>query len=82
MARLVSGVIASERLALRPMGRFLKLLSRVPDNDGPVPDDAMELSRRTVPSASLAAWIAWLCGASFYCYGFFQRVAPASWLAS
>lgn len=24
-----------------------------------------------------AAWIAWLCGASFYCYGFFQRVAPS-----
>ncbi len=36
-----------------------------------------ELSQRTVPSAAWAAWIAWLCGASFYCYGFFQRVAPS-----
>ena len=30
------------------------------------------------PQAALrVAWIAWLCGASFYCYGFFQRVAPS-----
>ncbi|MBE0531283.1 MAG: MFS transporter [Rhodospirillales bacterium] len=36
-----------------------------------------ELAQRTVPSAAWVAWIAWLCGASFYCYGFFQRVAPS-----
>ena len=31
----------------------------------------------TPPSTRRVAWIAWLCGASFYCYGFFQRVAPS-----
>lgn len=31
----------------------------------------------TPPPALRVAWIAWLCGASFYCYGFFQRVAPS-----
>lgn len=36
-----------------------------------------ERSQRMMPSAAGAAWIAWLCGASFYCYGFFQRVAPS-----
>jgi len=36
-----------------------------------------ETSQRPPPAAAWAAWAAWLSGASFYCYGFFQRVAPS-----